>query len=287
MAGTAARSSATSFWALGSVLAGGDDTHHHLAGDHGLAHKNMTDIAPQRGLVIGENVISFHPPEYRSGGLPGLLRLDISTGHGDQLVSSGPKKSGGWSLLRHGHRELGLISVTLQDGSGGNAQRLRVYPADALEGVGHPLALELRLQGIVHMHKITAAACAKVGTDRLGSVGRWYQNPFQPSVYDGFGDLDQFDFAGFAGNGAPDEYRPIFQPGHAESLAGAAGDLGGEYLIFVHRTASCGEFFKIRTVYYILAGGAMKLYRAAVLTDFRQYARLGAGRMAGCFFMDL
>ena len=219
---------------LGQSLAVCRDTDHHRSGDGGLSDKNVTDVPGAGGLVIGENVILRHPFQHRLGDQRRLLRLDQAAGHGDQIMAPGAEKARGGTVLRHGHRKLDLVAVALAGGRGGDGQGLRIYAADAAERVGDPPALELHLQGVVHVHEVAAAALPEVGARRRHPMGRRLQDLLQPSVDGGLCDLDDPNGTDLSGNGALDKDRPVLDPGHAQALAGAAGDPGGEDLIFLH-----------------------------------------------------
>ena len=96
----------------------------------------------------------------------------MAVSHGDQLVTSFSEKSRGGAAFRHSNGKLRFVAVGFVGGSRRDGKGFRLNPADAGEGVSHPLTLQFCFQRVVHVHQVAAAAASEVGTDRLHAMGR-------------------------------------------------------------------------------------------------------------------
>ena len=192
------------------------------------------DMAYQSGvayLVIGGNGVLLHPALDGPAGGVGLGALQQAAWYIDDVMATGTEKPHADSLLA-GHRKLGLVAVPVRMGSPVDHIHCQIQPANAPEGVLHPLAFEGELLLIGHMPQGASPALGEVGTVRSDAGRGGGEHLLHLAPGGGFAHLQQFHQAGFSPDGPFHKDCHALQSGDAVSFAGITFDFQGDELIF-------------------------------------------------------
>lgn len=174
-------------------------------------------------LVVSRDTEMLHPALDRGAAGRVRLRLEQAVGNVYHLVAALPVVADG--AVRH--RELYLVAVTprvfraVYHGNGD------VRPADAAQGLLHPLPLGLQLLGVGHMPELAAAAYAVPGAVRLRPRRGRLQQPLHTAPGGAVADVLDQHVHPLAPERALDEHRHALNAGDPLAAAGVPLDHGG------------------------------------------------------------